>query len=226
MYLGLHDLQKRERKSSFSPFTHKLEPVHFSGMCNNIEEYVGAFCDIIRNRSQKSFSHTCTLVILSSPHISVCVAHQRAVVSCTAYLHTKRKSRQIQLTHYTLTIALASCLSSVTMTWYSVNLQFKWALTDRISSRVVGGGGSPPICSASPSEILNINSFIDTIHYTNNWLHVFPTEKNFRWGRYGKLLVINNYLWAHLNWRLTEYHHKLLVIVTLWKDMKQGQLLV
>ena len=97
MYLGLHDLQKRERKSSFSPFTHKLEPVHFSGMCNNIEEYVGAFCDIIRNRSQKSFSHTCTLVILSSPHISVCVAHQRAVVSCTAYLHTRAK---IQLTHY------------------------------------------------------------------------------------------------------------------------------
>ena len=135
MYLGLHDLQKRERKSSFSPFTHKLEPVHFSGMCNNIEEYVGAFCDIIRNRSQKSFSHTCTLVILSSPHISVCVAHQRAVVSCTAY-HTRHTQERKSSSH--------------TINKHHIHCSYRQDFIQR-------GGGSPPICSASPSEILNIN---------------------------------------------------------------------
>ena len=53
-------------------------------------------------KSQKPFSHTqvnqaSSLVLLPSPHNGVCVTHQRAVVSCTVYLHTKDT---IQLTHH------------------------------------------------------------------------------------------------------------------------------
>ena len=55
--------------------------------------HYGASCDTIQK--QVRFSHT-SQVIPSLPHIGVCVAHQRAVVSCTAYLHTRDT---IQLTH-------------------------------------------------------------------------------------------------------------------------------